>query len=211
MPQAHPTPDQIGPAPDAPVRGMTDYKPSVEQNVVRLSGNTTLKIDKLMVSDTGVDTVSDTELDLQKGRIFASVKKLNGASQYLVKIPNGIAGVRGTKFGLGADGMCAVIKNSVLLSTWWVRMEVRSPFWWAKVIQFNPGTGQDHTAAARTRQPVATNQVLRSSQFISKPFHLPLIGLNALYRQLRVVLVIIAVVAILAVVAKNNFTISGTI
>jgi hypothetical protein len=141
MPQAHPTPDRIGPAPDAPVRGMTDYKPSVEQNVVRLSGNTTLKIDKLTVSDTGVDTVSDTELDLQKGRIFASVKKLNGASQYLVKIPNGIAGVRGTKFGLGADGTCAVIKNSVLLS---LVGPNGTPF---TVLvgegnEFNPATGQ---------------------------------------------------------------------
>jgi hypothetical protein len=141
MPQAHPTPDRIGPAADAPVRGMTDYKPSVEQNVVRLSGNTTLKIDKLTVSDTGVDTVSDTELDLQKGRIFASVKKLNGASQYLVKIPNGIAGVRGTKFGLGADGTCAVIKNSVLLSLVGAN---GNPF--TVLIgegnEFNPGTGQ---------------------------------------------------------------------
>jgi hypothetical protein len=141
MPQAYSTPDGIGPAPDAPVRGMTDYKPSVEQNVVRLSGNSILKIDKLTVSDTGVDTVSDTELDLQKGRIFASVKKLNGASQYLVKIPNGIAGVRGTKFGLGADGTCAVIKNSVLLS---LVGPNGTPF---TVLvgegnEFNPGTGQ---------------------------------------------------------------------
>jgi hypothetical protein len=64
----------------------------VEQNVVRLSGGTTLKIDTLTVSDTGADTVSDTELDLQAGRIFASVKKLSDTSKYLVKIPNGIAG-----------------------------------------------------------------------------------------------------------------------
>src|ERR1700689_4324299 len=44
MPQAHPTPDRIGPAADAPVRGMVDYRPSAEQNVVRLSGDTTLKL-----------------------------------------------------------------------------------------------------------------------------------------------------------------------
>jgi FecR protein len=141
MPQAHPTPNRIGPAADSPVRGMVGYTPSTEQNVVRLSGNTTLKVDKLTVSDTGVDCVSDTELDLQKGRIFASVKKLSGQSQYLVKIPNGIAGVRGTKFGLGADGMCAVIKSSVLLSFGGAN---GSPF---TVLvgegnQFNPGTGQ---------------------------------------------------------------------
>ncbi|HEY5298398.1 MAG TPA: FecR domain-containing protein [Verrucomicrobiae bacterium] len=117
MPQAVSTPDRISLAPDSRVRGMVDYRPSVEQNVIRLSGGTTLKIDTLTVSDTGVDTVSDTELDLQKGRIFASVKKLSAQSKYLVKIPNGIAGVRGTLFGLGADGWCGVILNSVWLST----------------------------------------------------------------------------------------------
>jgi hypothetical protein len=63
-----------------------------------------------------MDTVSDTELDLQSGRIFASVKKLSNESKYFVKIPNGIAGVRGTLFGLGADDWCGVIKNTVWLS-----------------------------------------------------------------------------------------------
>jgi hypothetical protein len=49
---------------------------------------------------------------LQQGHIFASVKKLSGASQYLVKIPNGIAGVRGTKLSIDADGTVAVLTSS---------------------------------------------------------------------------------------------------
>jgi hypothetical protein len=116
MPQAAPVPDRVGPAPDANIRGLIDYKPAVEQNMVRMTGDTVMGIDKLTVSDTGLDTVSDTELDLKQGRIFASVKKLSAASQYLVKIPNGIAGVRGTLFEIDASGWCAVLKNSVLLS-----------------------------------------------------------------------------------------------
>ena len=116
MPQAAPAPDRISLAPDPEERGIVDYTPSAEQNVIRLLGGTVLAIDKLTVSDTGVDTVSDTELDLQKGKIFASVKKLSAASQYFIKIPNGIAGVRGTLFGLGADGWLNVLKNSVYLS-----------------------------------------------------------------------------------------------
>lgn len=75
MPQAHPVPDRVTLAPDSEVRGMVGYRPSVQQNIIRLSGETTVKIDILTVADTGVDTVSDTELDLQKGRIFYSVKK----------------------------------------------------------------------------------------------------------------------------------------
>jgi hypothetical protein len=116
MPQAHPVPDQITMAPDSPVRGMMAYKPSVEQNVIRLSGETTLKIDTLTISDTGVDTVSDTELDLQKGRIFYSVKKLSAESKYLVKIPNGIAGVRGSQGFISADGTCGALVHPLWLS-----------------------------------------------------------------------------------------------
>jgi hypothetical protein len=116
MPQAHPVPESVSLAPDSEVRGMVGYKPSVEQNVIRLSGDTTIKIDILTVSDTGVDTVSDTELDLQKGRIFYSVKKLSAESKYLVKIPNGIAGVRGSQGFISADGKCGALVHPLWLS-----------------------------------------------------------------------------------------------
>jgi len=116
FPQAATVPNEIALAADSPVRGMVDFKPETEQNVVRLSGSTILRIDTLTVSDTGVDTVSDTELDLKAGRIFASVKKLTAQSTYFVKSPTGIAAVRGTLFGFGADNWCAVVKSSVLLS-----------------------------------------------------------------------------------------------
>ncbi len=85
---------------------MITYKPAAEQNVVRVMADSSLTIDKLTTTDTGADTVSDTELDLKKGGIYASVKKLSPAAQYLVKTPTGIAGVRGTQFSimLNADG-----------------------------------------------------------------------------------------------------------
>jgi len=141
MPQAQTAPDSISLAPDAPVVGTVDYQPSTEQNVIRLLGDTVLAIDKLTVSDTGVDTVSDTELDLQKGKVFASVKKLSAASKYFIKIPNGIAGVRGTLFGLGADGWLSVLRDSVFLSVvgadgkpFTVQVDQGN--------QFNPNTGQ---------------------------------------------------------------------
>jgi hypothetical protein len=116
MPQADPLPDRISLAEDSDVRGFVSYKPSAEQNAVRMTADTMLAIDKLTVSDTGVDTVSDTELDLRQGRIYCSVKKLSGASQYLIKIPNGIAGVRGTLFVIDASGYVGALKNSVVLS-----------------------------------------------------------------------------------------------
>ena len=141
MPQAAQWPDRIGPAPDANIRGMIGYKPSVEQNMVRMTGDTMLAIDKLTVSNTGLDTVSDTELDLKQGRIFASVKKLSAASQYLIKIPNGIAGVRGCLIEIDASGSCAVLKSSVLLSIVGSN-GVPMTYLVGEGSQFNPQTGQ---------------------------------------------------------------------
>jgi len=112
MPQADPVPNRISQAADSDVRGFVAYKPSAEQNTIRMTSDTILAIDKLTVSDTGVDSVSDTELDLRQGGIYNSVKKLSGASQYLIKIPNGIAGIRGTLFYIDVTGKCFVIPRT---------------------------------------------------------------------------------------------------
>jgi hypothetical protein len=64
----------------------------------------------------GVDTTSDTELDLRQGTIFGSVKKLSAESNYLIKTPNGIAGVRGTTFMMSANGVITVISGSMVAS-----------------------------------------------------------------------------------------------
>src|SRR5205085_48941 len=49
MPQARPAPDRVSLAPDALERGMVDYTPAAEQNVIRLWENSTIAIDKLTV------------------------------------------------------------------------------------------------------------------------------------------------------------------
>jgi FecR protein len=103
-------------APDPNVRGYVVYNPKVSQNVIRMFGNTVLAVDKLSVSDTGVDAVGDTELDLRAGKIFGTVKKISAMSEFEVKIPNGVAGIRGTTFTISADGSCFVLKGSVVLS-----------------------------------------------------------------------------------------------
>ncbi len=141
MPQANPVPNRISQAADSDVRGLIAYKPSAVQNTVRMTGDTVLAIDKLTVSDTGLDSVSDTELDLRQGGIYNSVKKLSGASQYLIKIPNGIAGVRGTLFYIGANGECASFKSSVVLSV--IGADGKpSTVVVGEGNQFNPKTGQ---------------------------------------------------------------------
>jgi hypothetical protein len=117
LPQAPSTPERISLAVDGPVRGLVGYQPTTEQNSIRLMANSTLVIDKLNTISSGADSVSDTELDLQQGSIYASVKKLSPAAQYLVKTPTGIAGVRGTEFviALNKDG---TIKDVAVYKTY---------------------------------------------------------------------------------------------
>jgi len=91
-------------------------RPKVEQDAIRLRENTVLSIDKLTIAQTGVDTVTDTQLDLKAGRIFGTVKKMSAASRYEIKIPNGVAGIRGTIYELSADGVLDVLDGSVWLS-----------------------------------------------------------------------------------------------
>ena len=112
LPQAKWSPERISLSHDSHVRGFVTYRPSADQNAIRLTPNSTLAIDKLTIVDTGSDTVSDTELDLKAGKIFASVHKLSGASQYIVKLPTGVAGVRGTLFSISVDGAVACFEST---------------------------------------------------------------------------------------------------
>ena len=94
------------------------FRPSAEQNVVRIWANSALGIDKLTSMMTGAETVSETQLDLKQGRITGNVKKMSAASKYEVKLPNGVAGVRGTLFDIQAIGIVKVYIGSMVVA--WV-------------------------------------------------------------------------------------------
>ena len=65
---------------------------------VALDANTTLRLEKLAYEQTSLGTKIDTLLDLKSGMMAGQVKKLIAASRYEVKMPNGVAHVRGTTF-----------------------------------------------------------------------------------------------------------------
>jgi FecR protein len=106
----------IATAPDPQIRGYVAAKPMAEQNVIRMSEDSMLAIDKLTVVDTGADTVSDTELDLRAGNIFTSVKKMSASSQYIIKLPNGVAGIRGSSGSISADGSARWLHGIIVIS-----------------------------------------------------------------------------------------------
>jgi hypothetical protein len=85
-------------------------------NVVHLFPSTVMVVDKLLLQRTGADEVSETQLDLRAGSIAGNVKKLSGGSRYEVKIPNGVAGIRGTAYLIRGNGEVLVLTGSVVVT-----------------------------------------------------------------------------------------------
>jgi len=92
------------------------WQPKAEQDGIRIFENTILAVDKLTKTTTGADVVTDTEMDLKAGSILGTVKKLTPTSKYEVKIPNGVAGIRGTIYFLSASGILRVVTGSVVVA-----------------------------------------------------------------------------------------------
>jgi len=113
-----PQPAAYTPAVVSSLASSMAYQPSAEQNVVRVWENSALGLDKMSTQQTGMEEVTDTQLDLKTGRISGSVKKMSAASKYEVKMPNGVAGIRGTLFDIFAEGIVKVRVGSVVLA--WV-------------------------------------------------------------------------------------------
>ncbi len=72
----------------------------LNNSVVRVTPETTISFDKLLVTETGSETVTETQLNLRSGRIIGNVKKLAAASKYEIKVPTGVVGIRGTDYDI---------------------------------------------------------------------------------------------------------------
>lgn len=99
--------------------GALSYQPKANQDVVRLWADTAMSIDKLTAQQTGAGVVSETELDLKRGRITGNVKKMTAGSKFDIKLPNnGIAGIRGTGFDISVTGTLwvRVINGAIVLA-----------------------------------------------------------------------------------------------
>ncbi|MEK7706684.1 MAG: FecR domain-containing protein, partial [Verrucomicrobiota bacterium] len=92
------------------------YQPEATQDVIRVWEDSVLGFDKLTTMNTGAEEVTDTQLDLRAGRILGMVKKMPAASRYEIKLPNGVAGVRGTIYRISAAGIVQVLSGAVVIS-----------------------------------------------------------------------------------------------
>jgi hypothetical protein len=89
---------------------------SVKKNgPVRLMPNTTLGLTKLLLEDTGAETVIDTQLDLKAGRVLGEVAKMAISSRYEVKTSTSVVGIRGTgegtKYDISANGKVVMLEG----------------------------------------------------------------------------------------------------
>lgn len=85
-------------------------------SVVRINADSILAVDKLTITETGVDEVTDTQLDLRAGQIMFNVKKLSSASKFEIKFPNGVAGIRGTAGSLTALAVVRCLIGSIVMA-----------------------------------------------------------------------------------------------
>lgn len=69
----------------------------ISAGVVRLVDNSTISFDKLTLRETGADTAVEVQIHLPDGELYFNVNKLSEASRYEIKMPSGVAGIRGTK------------------------------------------------------------------------------------------------------------------
>lgn len=83
--------------------------------LIRVGENTTFALDKLAYTETGADTVVEVQLNLPDGTISGNVNKLSAASKYEVKVPNGVAGIRGTRYQINSSGYVVLLDGSLIM------------------------------------------------------------------------------------------------
>ncbi len=82
--------------------------------VIRITENSTLGLDKLLITNTGADTVIENQFNLPEGTMLFNVNKLSAASKYEVKLPNGVAGIRGTKGRLSSNAFIVLLDGALV-------------------------------------------------------------------------------------------------
>ena len=128
---------------------------------MQVAPDTTLKLDTLEITSVK-DGVVNTSVSLSKGAVTGVVtKKLALASKYEIKTASGVAGIRGTVYGVKSDGTVVVLKGAVTFNyvhngqTQSVRLEAGQ--------QFKAGDAAPTPAIHETRVNLTTT---RRPQFV---------------------------------------------
>jgi len=92
---------------------------------VGVKANSILALDSLTTQESVLGALIDTRLNLKQGQLYGIVDKLLPGSHYEVKMPNGVATVRGTEFFIDAtSGTVYVTSGTVTVH---VVLNLQSP------------------------------------------------------------------------------------
>jgi len=93
--------------------GQTDLFLGLNGSMLRLAGGSELTFSRLMIADSPIEPIAQTEMILKSGSAIGSVRKLPLGSSYVIKTPKGEAKVKGTVYEINADGELIVVSGKV--------------------------------------------------------------------------------------------------
>jgi hypothetical protein len=96
-------------APGASADLLLDYNGSV----MRLAGDSALDVQQLEKIETGIDMVTETRLNVTRGQLLGSQRKLHKPSVLAISTPMGEAVIRGTEYVVNQQGGVSVLSGSV--------------------------------------------------------------------------------------------------
>ena len=73
-------------------------------------------VEKITSTDAGADRVTETQIGVNEGAIYAKINKLAKGSRYEISTPKGIAGIRGTAVYVTADGQVTVLDGTAVVA-----------------------------------------------------------------------------------------------
>ncbi len=117
VPGGQPAPVTVGAVLPPGTSVKTDAKSVVDvflgktAGTLRITEQSTLILDKFNLTDTGADTVVEVQLNIAEGTASGRVKKLPGGSKYEIKVPNGVAGIRGTWWVMNAQSELILLEG----------------------------------------------------------------------------------------------------
>lgn len=80
--------------------------------LIQVAPNSTFVVRSITTTDTQAEKVTDTQLEINAGAVYAKVNKLAKGSRYEIATPKGICGIRGTTVYLNANGKLTVEKGT---------------------------------------------------------------------------------------------------
>jgi len=110
--------------------------------VLRLLPNSELRLEKMNKEAAGEELITETSLNLVSGSLVGSQKKLASPSKLQIRLPSGVASIKGTEYVVRADGAVSVLSGSVSVNYnlpghgGSVKVSIAAGF------SFNPATGQ---------------------------------------------------------------------